>query len=141
MASIARALRRRHGLDLGHYKEPYARRRALLRARTLGMTDLEQHARHLERHPSEAGEPRYCLSLKVTHFFRNPSFSTHLQQELLPCLLEPGRPIRIWSAGCATGEEAYSIAVLLASLGGNGIGWILATDIDPAGIDTARRAE
>lgn len=78
------------------------------------------------------------LTIKVSRFFRNPPVFETLRARVLPALrrVRRGAPIRVWSAGCARGQEAYSLAMLLADSGGP---WsVLATDVDPAALATAR---
>ncbi|MFL5712827.1 MAG: CheR family methyltransferase, partial [Chloroflexota bacterium] len=83
---------------------------------------------------------------KVTDFFRDPDLFEHVRSTLLPKLIDDAqerRELRIWSAGCATGEEAYSLAILVAEALGPELGrWnirIFATDADPEAIAFARR--
>ncbi|HET9481251.1 MAG TPA: CheR family methyltransferase [Candidatus Polarisedimenticolia bacterium] len=141
METIATALRRRRGLDLDQYQRTYARRRVLARARALGLADLDAYAEFFTTHPREAGELIRSLSIQVTHFFRNPSFFQYLDRRILPQLLggASGPGVEIWSAGCATGEEAYSIAMLLAARRAAPPARVLGTDLDPSAIAAARR--
>lgn len=142
MLAIARSLRSRNGPDLGRYKPAYALRRVQARVRALGMSDLGAYARHMEAHPEEADRLGRSLNVKVTWFFRNASFFGLLAARVLPEILAHApRAAAIWSAGCATGEEAYSIAMLLASRAGGRAAWVLGTDRDQAAIGRARRGE
>src|SRR5262245_30167608 len=123
-------LRRRRGHDLGHYRRSYVLRRIQSRARALGLPDLEAYASFLTTRIRETDELLSALSVSVTQFFRNPSFFRTLDRHILAGLLDGQRErhVAIWSAGCATGEEAYSIAMLLASRDREERANLLATD-------------
>lgn len=118
------------------------RRMAVTHART-----VDEYAEYLESHPAEIAELVMTLLIKVTEFFRDPEAFTYLRQEIVPELLARGRAqgrvLRVWSAGCATGEEAYSVALMLAeALGGERPEWsvkVFATDLDDSAIHFARR--
>ncbi|MBZ0090623.1 MAG: chemotaxis protein CheR [Sulfuricellaceae bacterium] len=120
-------------------------------APALGMADATSCAHRLLSAPLTHGEIEIlasCLTVGETYFFREkPSFDV-LEQHILPALLREregsGRRLRIWSAGCCTGEEAYSIAMLLDRLIPNAEVWnitLLATDINPAFLRKAAEGE
>jgi two-component system CheB/CheR fusion protein len=104
------------GHDFSGYKNSTVLRRIERRMR---VTQVETHAAYLEYlrcTPHEARALLKDLLISVTHFFRDPAAFEALQQQVIPRLFEdkaPGETIRVWVAGCATGEEAYSIAMLL----------------------------
>src|SRR5262245_33437988 len=154
LQAIHRHLIERHGLDLSRYKESYLRRRLLVRVRALRLSGIEEYARYLRRHPDEPGRLQKALSIKVTGFFRNRACFAFLEEKVVPDLLRRSasrrRRIAIWSAGCATGEEPYSLAALFAAGLDRGAGLsradaaqtqvrILATDVDKAALESARR--
>jgi two-component system CheB/CheR fusion protein len=101
----------------------------------------------LNDHPHEVAELVKSLLIKVTEFFRDTEAFTFLENEIVPKLIETGRErgrvLRFWSAGCATGEEAYSLALLIAHMLGRELPeWsvkIFATDVDEEAIGYARR--
>lgn len=123
-----------------------SRREALrlaVRTRTLACGD-ESFQAYLDRlrgvgRETELGRLAELLTIQETYFFRNPEHFRALAEAILPELLPPpgGRPIRIWSAGCATGEEPYSIALSLLEAGRQSAE-ILATDVSEAALDVAR---
>ena len=117
--AIHRHLIERQGLDLSRYKETYLKRRLLVRVRALRLPGIEAYARYLCRHPEELGRLQKALSIKVTSFFRNRSCFEFLEERVVPDLLRRSAARRdrvaVWSAGCATGEEPYSLAALFAS--------------------------
>jgi chemotaxis protein methyltransferase CheR len=87
------------------------------------------------------------VTIQETHFFRNPPQMRALRAHVLPELIRPrganGRRLRIWSAGCSTGEEPYTIAMMLRELLPSGAGWdvkVIATDISENALDAARAA-
>ena len=158
LSAIHRHLVERCGLDLSPYKESYLRRRLLVRARALRLHGLAAYARYLRRHPEESGRLQRALSIKVTGFFRNRGCFAFLEEKVVPDLLRRasarGHRIAVWSAGCATGEEPYSLAALFASaldrFGGDrersaataerSVVRITATDVDEAALASARGA-
>jgi chemotaxis methyl-accepting protein methylase len=146
--AILRLLHERQGIDLSRYKPTYLRRRLLVRVRALRLSGLEAYARHLKRHAEEAPLLQRALSIKVTGFFRNPACFEFLGERVVPELLqaaaEEGRRVGVWSAGCATGEEAWSLAALFAAVADARRTAprvdILGTDVDETAIDRARAA-
>ena len=110
-------LRERFGLDFSSYKTPTIRRRLQRRMVATDSGNLESYVRYLDRHPEEYHRLLDALLIKVTEFFRDPELFAVLREKVLPRIIERARAgkreIRIWSAGCATGEEAYTLAILL----------------------------
>ena len=109
-------LRQRHGIDFSDYKPSTVRRRVDRRVQ-LGMTDsLESYVDRLRNDPLEVDALYRDLLIGVTRFFRDDGVFDHLRNEIVPSLVQSaGREgVRIWDAGCATGEEAYSLAMLFA---------------------------
>src|SRR5262249_9121098 len=110
-------LRRTRGFDFSAYKRSSLMRRVEKRMQTVKLADFESYLDYLEVHPDEFGHLFDTILINVTSFFRDKPTWDHLEKEILPRLLEPkkdGAPVRVWSAGCASGEEAYSLAILLA---------------------------
>ena len=154
LQAIYRHLIEQQGLDLSRYKESYLKRRLLVRIRALRLSGIEAYARHLRRHPDETARLERALSIKVTGFFRNRGCFAFLEDKVVPDLLrraaKRGGRVAVWSAGCATGEEPYSLAALFASALDRAAAAgdeaarahvrITATDIDEGALDTARRA-
>jgi chemotaxis protein methyltransferase CheR len=116
------------------------------RLRETGARDVTSYLARLE----DAGERQRLVdevTIQETHFFRNPPQVRALRQYVLPELLrhaeKNGRRLRIWSAGCSTGEEPYSIAMLIRELLPSTDGWdvkVLATDVSQRALDAARSA-
>jgi two-component system CheB/CheR fusion protein len=139
------SLRQHHGLDFSAYKRPSLLRRVLLRMQTAGAPDFTAYLERLQSDPAEAGRLFDAILINVTGFFRDPTSWEYLRDHVVPRLVDgEGRPdIRIWSAGCASGEEVYSIAMLLASaMGADAFRSrvrLYATDLDEAALEHARQ--
>jgi chemotaxis methyl-accepting protein methylase len=127
------------GWDLGRFKEAYLRRRVATRVRATGSEDWRAYGELLKQDPHELEKLRDRLTVNVTEFFRDSDFWAVLEGEVLPGLLDaaalgPRRELRIWSAGCSSGEEPYSLALMFLKAAQNqakGVRVrILASDID-----------
>jgi two-component system CheB/CheR fusion protein len=116
MNRILLTLRSGTGHDFSLYKKNTIGRRIERRMSQHNIEDVEVYARYLKEHPAEVQILFKELLINVTSFFRDPEAFEALKQEILPKLLADkpaGYVFRAWVAGCATGEEAYSIAILL----------------------------
>ena len=140
-------LREGYGVDFGNYKASTILRRLKRRMVATGQEDIESYRRYVEENPEEYQQIVNTFLIKVTEFFRDPEHFEYLKEEVLPELVEEARQrngqLRIWSAGCATGEEAYSLAIAVSEVLGSEAGFfnvrIFATDLDKDAIDFARR--
>ncbi len=134
------------GIDFRGYKRTSLRRRVTLRMDQVGADGFAAYHALLEADPQEFGALLNTILINVTSFFRDSDAWEALRLEVLPTLLVAGRrdPIRIWSVGCASGQEPYSLAILFAeALGAAEFARrvkIYATDLDEAALDTARHA-
>jgi two-component system CheB/CheR fusion protein len=134
-------------MDFSHYKRPTILRRLQRRMVATGTRQLADYAAYLAQHPEEGGRLVASFLINVTEFFRDPAFYTALRERVLPDLIAyartQGNVLRIWSAGCATGEEAYSVAILVAEALGDELSQfavqIFATDLDEDALAFARR--
>jgi two-component system CheB/CheR fusion protein len=112
-----------------------------------GVTTIAAYLRYLDEHPEEEQRLIADFLIKVTRFFRDPELFTRLREDVIPELVATAqggrRELRIWSAGCATGEEAYSLALLVVEAMGTAGDTIpvriFATDLDDLALDFARR--
>jgi two-component system CheB/CheR fusion protein len=140
-------LREQSGIDFASYKRPTILRRLQRRMYATGTSKLRDYIRYVHRNPGEAQRLTSSFLIKVTEFFRDADLFEYLRTEILPSLIESARQqdngLRIWSAGCATGEEAYSIAILVCEALGDSIDRfnlrIFATDLDADAVTFARR--
>jgi two-component system, chemotaxis family, CheB/CheR fusion protein len=144
LEKIVEIIRRKTGHDFSAYKINTVYRRIERRMSVYTIKDLSSYIEYLNKHPDEIESLFNELLIGVTSFFRDPGAFEVLKNEAIPEMLK-GMPqnvlIRVWAPGCSTGEEAYSIAmVLLESLGDrlNKV-QIFATDIDKAAIEFARK--
>ncbi len=138
-------LRDQRGADFTGYKRPSLTRLVNRRMRTAGVAGYGEYVDHLQVEPSELSALLDVLLINVTAVFRDPAAWDELGESLLPdaiAALPPHEPIRVWSAACASGEEAYSLAILLHELLGDDEYKrrvkIYATDIDDQALATAR---
>jgi len=116
IAQILMQLRTATGHDFSQYKKSTITRRIERRMAQHGIEDAEVYVRYLKESPAEVHLLFRELLINVTSFFRDPEAFAFLQQDILPRIFKD-KPesyvFRVWVAGCATGEEAYSIAILL----------------------------
>ncbi|MBF0471880.1 MAG: chemotaxis protein CheR, partial [Gammaproteobacteria bacterium] len=107
-------LRERSSLDFTYYKPSTMARRIERRMSVNQVLSLRDYVRYLERYPSEVDTLHRDLLIGVTNFFRDPAVFENLQQNWLRELIEKSdlRQFRIWVAGCSTGEEAYTLAII-----------------------------
>ena len=129
------------GLDFSQHRRGTIERRLKNRMASLAIGSRDAYLEHLRAHRDEPGALVDRLTIKVSRFYRNAATFDRLRDTVLPALAatSPGRPLAIWSAGCARGEEAYTLAMLLeaARLPGG----VIATDIDAAALAAAAKAE
>jgi two-component system CheB/CheR fusion protein len=138
-------LRAQTGHDFSQYKPSTINRRIERRMAVHQIDGLDSYIRYLQQTPIEVESLFRDLLIGVTSFFRDPEVFRVLEEQVIPQLFE-GKPagavVRVWSAGCSTGEEAYSIAILLheriEALKQNYTVQFFATDIDSRAIATAR---
>jgi len=141
---ITTLLRAQTGHDFGNYKERTIIRRVRRRMHVLQIDGLDAFIERLRRDPREVSLLFQDLLIGVTSFFRDPDAFESLRRDVIPQLFEgkgPDDTIRVWVTGCATGEEAYSIAILLregSPAAGAPMLQIFASDIDDHALDIAR---
>ena len=119
LKSILQLLKNSSGVDFSHYKMNTIMRRITRRMLLHKVDTLAQYLVHLREHTAEAGLLYNDLLINVTSFFRDPDLLEHLKKIVFPALLKSkktGETLRIWVPGCSTGEEAYSLAILIAEI-------------------------
>ncbi len=138
-------LKRSRGFDFSAYKRTTLQRRIEKRMQMLKIAKFSDYIDYLEVQPSEFSMLFNTILINVTSFFRDPQTWEFLQSDIVPKLLEgrqSGEPLRVWSAGCASGEEAYTIAMVLAEAVGieqfHERVKIYATDVDEEELARAR---
>ena len=138
-------LKETRGFDLTGYKPTTLMRRVRRRMDALSLQTFAEYRDYLELEPEEFAQLFDSLLINVTGFFRDPPAWQELQRKVIPDLLAarpPNRPLRLWSAGCATGEEAYTLAIVMAEALGTDAFLervkIYATDLDEDALQQAR---
>jgi chemotaxis protein methyltransferase CheR len=144
---LKRVITESTGFNCEHYKEAHFRRRINVRVRATSSENYEEYLRVLKKDSAEHEYLVKTLTINVSEFFRNPETFGVIEKEVIPYLIKSRsdslvKSIRIWSAGCATGEEAYSLAILLHRILGRNFNRyrisILGTDIDNLSLEKAR---
>lgn len=135
------------GIDLTHYRSAYLERRVSARVRALELHSFRQYIDYLDSHPEECAKLLDALTINVTEFFRDKAVWDSMRRKVIIPMMEHKRlrkskSIRLWSAGCATGEEPYSLAMLMLDILGNRADQYLmsinATDLDAEALRRAR---
>jgi chemotaxis protein methyltransferase CheR len=145
--NILAELKQTRGIDLSSYRRSMLERRICARMAQLQSNDSKAYLEQLRSDPAEYTHLVDCILINVSSFFRNPIVFEIIAQSILPSIIERKRiegsnELRVWCAGCAAGEEAYSIAILahriLQREEQYWIPYIFATDMDS---DSLRQAE
>ncbi|MCS6968095.1 MAG: chemotaxis protein CheB [Cytophagales bacterium] len=145
LQQIFRLLSKKTGTDFSQYKPTTILRRLEKRLDMLRLSSIDEYLSYIESHPEEVETLFKMILIGVTSFFRDTEAFAELEKYLAKIIASKtlGDSIRIWVPGCASGEEPYSIAILLAKLLGNQLSsyniQIFATDIDDRAIAYARR--
>ena len=120
-------------IQCSNYKEDYIKRRLLSRMRSTSQATYSDYLYFLKGHPAELEPLRNALTINVTEFFRDIDVYNEIRATILPLLLKQKKRIQIWSAGCSSGEEPYSLAMILSDImmtNKDISAQIIATDID-----------
>ena len=143
---IIQLIQKTIGVDFSQYKVTTIRRRIIRRMVLYKLGNLADYTRYLREHPAEARVLHNDLLINVTSFFRDPAAMSYMGQVVLPQLIrskQPGEPLRIWVPACSTGQEAYSLAILLMETLGDNVPTplihIFATDLSEPAIAKARQ--
>jgi chemotaxis protein methyltransferase CheR len=140
LEAIAGLVKQRTGLNFSASQRERAEvgiRRAFQRS---GVSSLQLYREQIGRDSSTLDDLVSELTVGETYFFREPAHFEFIRREVFPALAtRPGQPLRIWSAGCASGEEAFSLAILLEQQGLAERAQLLATDISRATLTRTRQ--
>ncbi len=138
-------IRSRTGHDFSHYKQNTVRRRIERRMAVHQINEAENYLRYLQGNPAEVDTLFKDMLITVTSFFRDPDAFEMLGEKVIPSILESkshDSALRFWVPGCATGEEAYTLAILLLEIMEKSDKHmnvqIFATDIDAEAVEYAR---
>jgi two-component system CheB/CheR fusion protein len=146
LESVLQFIRENRGFDFTGYKRPSLQRRISKRMQTIGVEGYDDYLVHLETHPDEFVDLFDTILINVTSFFRDPDAWEYLATEIVPQIVDHarGEEIRIWVPGCASGEEAYTAAIVLCeALGEEAFraqAKIYATDVDEDALAQGRHA-
>jgi two-component system CheB/CheR fusion protein len=145
LIAILQLLKKATGVDFMHYKMNTIKRRMVRRMILYKLDSLNDYLQYLRQHVSEIDLLYQDLLINVTYFFRDPDALEYISKSLLPSIIKSKRsnePIRIWIPACSTGEEAYSLAILIIEVLGDKAASIpvqlFATDISELAIAKAR---
>ncbi|MGB3418826.1 MAG: CheR family methyltransferase [Dolichospermum sp.] len=145
--NLLQYLRTNRGFDFTGYKRSTLMRRVSKQMQYLNIENFANYQDYLEVHPDEFKTLFNTILINVTAFFRDPLAWEYLAKEIIPNILknkQKNERVRIWSAGCASGEEAYTLAIILAEILGiddfRHRVKIYATDIDEEALNQARQA-
>lgn len=148
-ALLKRRIHLDRGLDCDQYKENYLKRRISVRLRATRSNDYLEYLMYLKRHPEEYKYLMDEITINVTQFFRDKDVYEKICKEAIPRIIEArkemgSRSLRVWSAGCSSGEEPYSIAMLLDHFYERELkNWnirIVGSDFDTNSLKRAKRA-
>ena len=147
--SLKQTIQQTVGLDIESYKEPCLRRRIAVRMRARGLHSYSDYAKLLVSDDTERHQLLDAVTINVSKFYRNPEVWKLIEKQIVPVLFQTRSPkVRVWSAGCASGEEPYTMAMVLRHYAKESNLQqklhkfdILATDVDPGVLELAARAE
>jgi len=131
-------LKKRFTLDLYGYKRPQMERRINSLMRTLQISNYDQLVEEMSRDQLIFNRFIEHLTINVSEFFRNPAQWEVLTNKIIPMLINNNKNLKIWSAGCSTGEEPYTLSILLKEYFSQGNHLILATDFDTRVLNKAQ---
>ena len=144
--TIGELLRSNTGIDFSLYRQATVRRRVQRRVAVLKQRGLPEYVEYVRENPEEAHALAQDILIRVTRFFRDSDTFDTLSRKVFPALIRKtphDRAVRIWVAGCSTGEEAYSIGMCFAEVAEQMKSrvpiQVFATDINEAAIEKARR--
>ncbi|MCE3227901.1 MAG: chemotaxis protein CheR [Bacteroidetes bacterium] len=131
------AIYQKYGYDFRQYSEAHIRRRLTNRLMLSGLSSISEIQHNVLHDPVFASQLLQDLSITVTEMFRDPPFYKYIRENVIP-ILKTYSFIKIWHAGCSTGEEVYSMAILLKEEGLYERSTIYATDFNEFALDKAR---
>lgn len=142
---IEKIMQVKTGKDLHQFKKPFLNRRINARMKAVGVRDGSEYAKLLESNSTEPSALFKSFSINVTEFYRDSFVWECMSSKIIPQILKNigTRPLQVWSAGCASGEEPYSIAILLKEIiGTKNLKFnIIATDISADAISRAEQGQ
>jgi len=147
LENLLEYIKSNRGFDFSGYKRTSLTRRISKRIQSIGAKDYSDYLDYLEVHPNEFVELFNTILINVTAFFREPHAWDYIASEIIPRIIatkQISQPIRLWSAGCSSGEETYTLAMILAEALGmeqySARVKVFATDVDIEALNHARHA-
>ena len=137
-ALFIQQVKQKTNIDLSLYKETQMKRRLTTLRAKHGFGTFAAYWEALQRDERLMGEFLDRMTINVSEFWRNANRWEALEERFIPAMIREGRILRIWSAACSTGEEPYTIAMILDRLGALARADILATDLDANVIEKAK---
>ena len=141
LPELIQDVQKRLKIQLTNYKQDYIKRRLLSRMNSTRSKDFVEYHQYLRTHQEEEEKLRNALTINVTKFFRDLDVFDLVKKEIFPTILRDKRTLKVWSAGCSSGEEPYTYPIILYELGKTGPafnGAIIASDIDEEMLKKAR---
>lgn len=140
LSQLLRQVHQATGIDFSNYKEDTLLRRLEKRKSILGITSAEAYQAHIRRQPDELNVLQHLFLVSVSSFFRDAESFKVLNMSLARLVSDkpPGEPVRVWVPGCASGEEPYTLAILLRELNETHPVEIIATDLNPEALAMCR---
>jgi len=135
---FVRKFYQKSGIDLSSYKRPQMERRINSFMRTLGVANYAELIKVFEENPDIHRRFVEHLTINVSEFFRNANHWETLRNQIIPELIKRRTPLKIWSAGCSTGEEPYSLAIMMQEYFPGHVQRIWATDLDQVVLNKAK---
>ncbi|WP_138753499.1 CheR family methyltransferase [Paenibacillus sinopodophylli] len=123
-------IKQKTAIDLSQYKEAQMKRRLTTLRQKHGFQTFDEYYKAIEQNKSMLNEFLDRMTINVSEFWRNPSRWEVLQKRFFPEMLGTSNRLKIWSAACSTGEEPYTLAMILSELGALNRSTLLATDLD-----------
>lgn len=132
-------IRQATSIDLSQYKEVQMRRRLTTLRLKYGYTDFASYFAELSKNPRLRNEFLDRMTINVSEFWRNPNRWQVLMERFFPEMIQSSPRLQVWSAACSTGEEPYTLAMILDRLGMLNRASLLATDIDEGVLAKAKQ--
>lgn len=131
-------IKKKTGIDLSLYKEAQMKRRLTSLREKRRHKDFTSYFQELIKSQEMFDEFLERMTINVSEFYRNPKRWEVLENKILPRLLKNNKRLKIWSAACSTGEEPYTLAMIISKMAPNAGVTILATDLDRAILERAK---
>jgi chemotaxis protein methyltransferase CheR len=135
---VKRSVKNLLDINLDHYKDQQMKRRLDAWLTRAGGGSWPAYFHRLRAEPDEMARFRNYLTINVSAFFRDPERWRDLRERVFPNLLATRRQLRVWSAGCSLGQEAYTLAILLDEVAPHRAHTLLATDLDRGALKHAQ---